>query len=30
MEINQIVKNNSFENNIKVKEAFNSLLDNKV
>ena len=30
MEINQIVKNNSFENNIKVEEAFNNLLDNKV
>lgn len=30
MEINQIVKNNSFENNIKVKEVFNNLLDNKV
>ena len=30
MEINQIVKNNSFESNIKVKEAFNNLLDNKV
>ena len=30
MEINQITKNNSFKNNIKVKEAFNNLLDNKV
>lgn len=30
MEINQIVKNNSFENNIKVKEVFNNLLDSKV
>ena len=30
MEINQIVKNNSFANNIKIKEVFNNLLDNKV
>ena len=30
MEINQIVKNNSFKNNIKVKEVFNNLLDDKV
>lgn len=30
MEINQIIKNNSFENNIKIKEVFNNLLDNKV
>ena len=30
MEINQITKNNSFESNIKVEEAFNNLLDNKV
>ena len=30
MEINQIVKNNSFESNIKIKEAFNNLLDDKV
>ena len=30
MEINQIVKNNSFKNNIKIKEAFNNLLDSKV
>ena len=30
MEINQVVKNNSFKNNIKIKEAFNNLLDNKV
>lgn len=30
MEINQIVKNNSFKNNIIVKEVFNNLLDNKV
>ena len=30
MEINQITKSNSFENNIKVKEVFNNLLDNKV
>ena len=30
MEINQIVKNNSFKNNMKIKEVFNNLLDNKV
>ena len=30
MEINQIVENNSFKNNIKIKEVFNNLLDNKV
>ena len=30
MEINQIVENNSFKNNIRIKEVFNNLLDNKV
>ena len=30
MEINQIAKSNSFKNNIRVKEVFNNLLDNKV
>ena len=27
MEINQITKNNSFESNIKVEEAFNNLIN---